>query len=281
MKPTQELIVLITGATDGLGRRVAEDLAGAGATILLHGRNPGKGRAAMEEIRRATGNGRLRYLNADLSSLAEVRRLAGEVAAGWERLDVLINNAGLGAGPRGRQLRETSADGFELRFAVNYLAPFLLTRLLLPLLRRAAAEKGEARIVNVASVAQQELDFDDLMLERSYDGMRAYAQSKLALVMVTFDLADELRGSGISVNVLHPASLMDTKMVHEWFGRTMATVEEGARAVEHLALSPELRGVTGEYFDHERRSSAERQAYDPEARRRLREISGRMTGEDV
>jgi NAD(P)-dependent dehydrogenase (short-subunit alcohol dehydrogenase family) len=274
MRRLSERTILITGATDGLGRRVAEDLAASGAVILLHGRNPEKGRSALAEIRRATGNDRLHYVNGDLSSLEAVRRLAAEVAAGNPSLDVLVNNAGLGAGPHPKN-RETSADSWELRFAVNYLAPFLLTCRLLPLLRRAAEESGESRIVNVASAAQQTIDFDDPMLERGYDGMRAYSQSKLALVMFTFDLAAELEGSGVTVNALHPASLMDTKMVREWFGKPRTTVAEGARALERLVLSEEVEGMTGAYFEGLRQGRADAQAYDPEARRLLREMSMR------
>lgn len=274
MRSIDNQIILITGATDGLGRMVAEDLAGQGATILLHGRNPAKGEAVLKEIQRATGSDRLRYYNADLSSLAEVRRLADEISVEQPRLDVLANNAGLGAGPHPK-VRETSPDGFELRLAVNYLAPFLLTRLLLPLLRAAAEADGTARIVNVASVAQQALDFDDPMLEKGYDGMRAYSQSKLALVMFTFDMARELEGSGIIANVLHPASLMDTKMVREWFGAPRTTVAEGARALEHLVLAEELERISGAYFDGQRQARAQAQAYDEEARRRLRELSER------
>jgi NAD(P)-dependent dehydrogenase (short-subunit alcohol dehydrogenase family) len=161
---------------------------------------------------------------------------------------------------------------------VNYLAPFLLTRCLLPLLRRAAGERGEARIVNVASAGQQAIAFADPMLERGYDGMRAYCQSKLALVMFTFDLASELAGSGVTANVLHPATLMDTKMVHEWFGYARSTVGEGARAVEQLAVSPDLDGISGEYFDGMRRAQALSQAYDLEARQRLRELSETWSG---
>jgi NAD(P)-dependent dehydrogenase (short-subunit alcohol dehydrogenase family) len=278
MRQLNERSILITGATDGLGRRVAEDLAATGAAILLHGRNPEKGRSALSEIRRATGSERLRYLNGDFSSLDAVRRLADDVAAAHPRLDILVNNAGLGAGPR-PGIRETSSDGWELRFAVNYLAPFLLTRRLLPLLRRAAEESGEARIVNVASAAQQAIDFDDPMLERNYDGMRAYSQSKLALVMFTFDLAAELEESGVTVNALHPASLMDTKMVREWFGKPRTSVGEGARALERLVLSEDVEGVTGGYFEGIRQGRADAQAYDQGARRRLREMSLRWTGE--
>ncbi len=278
MKNAADAIVLITGATDGLGKRVALDLAAAGATLLVHGRSPEKGREVLEELRLATGNERLRYCNADFASQKEIRRLAHALGAEYDALDIVINNAGIGGADRAGPRRETSVDGYELRFAVNYLAPFLLTRLLLPQLRRAAASGGEARVVNVASAAQHPIDFDDPLLQGHYDGMRAYAQSKLALVMFSFDLAQELHGSGVTVNALHPASLMDTRMVREWFGSPRASVETGARAVEHLALSPDLDGVTGEYFDGMSRARADAQAYDGEARRRLRELSRHWTG---
>lgn len=279
MRDLQELTILVTGATDGLGERVATDLAGKGVTLLLHGRDPDKGRRVLEKIREATGNDRLRYLNADLSSLAEVGALAASVANSCSRLDVLINNAGLGAGPDPTR-RETSADGFELRFAVNYLAPFLLTRRLLPLLCRTAEQAGQARIVNVASAAQRAIDLDDVMLQKNYDGMRAYSQSKLALVMFTLDLAEELAGTGVTANALHPASLMDTKMVREWFGSPRISVQEGARYVERLAVADELDGVGGIYFDQGEPSRAAAQAYDEKARRRLRELSLAWTGLD-
>ena len=279
MHDLNELTILITGATDGLGERVATDLAGKGATLLLHGRDPDKGRRVQEKICEATGNDRLHYFNADLSSLAAVDALAASVAKSWLRLDVLINNAGLGAAPDPKR-RETSTEGFELRFAVNYLAPFLLTKRLLPLLRSTAEQTGEARIVNVASAAQRAVDFDDVMLEKNYDGMRAYSQSKLALVMFTFDLAEELSGTGVTANALHPASLMDTKMVREWFGSPRTTVEEGARYVERLAVDDKLKGVSGLYYDQGQSSRASEQAYDERARRRLRELSLRWTGLD-
>ena len=267
-------VILITGATEGLGKQVARDLAAQGATILLHGRSRKKGEATLEEIRHATGNQKLIYYNADFSSLDAVRRLAEKIEGDQARIDVLINNAGIGAGLR-QARREVSRDGYELRFAVNYLASFLLTHRLLPLISRSTP----SRVVNVASVGQQPIDFDNVMLEDGYDGLRAYRQSKLALIMFTFDLAEALSKSGVTVNSLHPASLMNTRMVFEsdYFRGTMSTVEEGADAVEYLAISPELDGVTGEYFDGERRARANPQAYDKVARRRLRVLSEQLT----
>ena len=267
-------VILITGATDGLGKRVALDLARSGATILLHGRNLRKGEETLQEIRKTTDNRKLTYYNADFASLDAVRQLSQEIMTDQPRLDVLINNAGMGAGMRQGQ-RETSMDGHELRLAVNYLAPYLLTNLLLPLLRRCAP----ARIVNVASAGQQALDFDDLMLAHGYDGLRAYRQSKLALVMFSFDLAEDLKENGITVNSLHPASLMNTNMVVEtdYFDGPISTIEQGAQAVEYLAASEELEGVTGVYFDGKARARAIPQAYDVKARRRLRETSDRLT----
>jgi len=276
MSETIQPIIMVTGATDGLGRRVAEDLAACGAKLLLHGRNPAKGRAVLEEIRTATGNNHLSYYNGDLSSLAEVRRLSEEIIKEQPRLNVLINNAAIGAGPDPE--RQKSRDGYELRLAVNYLAPFLLTRLLLPLLQRTAQENGISRIVNVTSGAQISLDFDDPMLERDYEGMRAYSQSKLALVMFTFDLAQKLAGSRVIVNALHPASFMDTKMVREWPLEPQTKVETGAQAVEYLVKAPELDGTTGQYFQGLMQAVAADQAYDEGARQRLWRLSEEWTG---
>jgi NAD(P)-dependent dehydrogenase (short-subunit alcohol dehydrogenase family) len=264
-----EATILVTGATDGLGKRVAFELAAGGATVLLHGRSRKRLEATLEEAREGTGSEKLGLYLADLSSLGEVRTLADRVLTEQDRLDVLVNNAGVIAGER----RE-SGDGYELTFAVNYLAHFLLTHLLLPLLRDSAP----ARVVNVASAGQSPIDFDDVMLERGYGGMKAYTQSKLAQVIFTFELAERLGASGVTVNALHPASLMDTKMVLETFGRSMSTVEEGAEATVRLAASPELEGVTGRYFDGTREGRAERQAYDEEARKRLWVLSEELCG---
>jgi NAD(P)-dependent dehydrogenase (short-subunit alcohol dehydrogenase family) len=263
--------ILITGSTDGLGRACALDLAAAGATVLIHGRNEVKARATRDGIRAQTGTERVSLYVADFSSLRQVRDLAQQVSSEQERLHVLMNNAGIALSGGKRQLSE---DGYELTFAVNYLSHFLLTMLLLPLLERSAP----ARIVNVASIGQAPIDFDDVMLERNYDPFRAYAQSKLAQIMFTFELAERLGNSGVTVNALHPATLMDTKMVRQTFGRAMTSVEEGKEATLRLIASPELEGVTGRYFEGTREARAHRQAYDPEARRRLWELSERLCG---
>jgi NAD(P)-dependent dehydrogenase (short-subunit alcohol dehydrogenase family) len=271
LRPVDEQTILVTGATDGLGRALARELAARGATVLLHGRSLQRLDDTLREIAEATGNDRLRTYQADFSSLAQVRRLGREVGGDQQRLEVLVNNAGTaGVGPR-----QQSADGHELRLAVNYLAPFLLTGLLLPLLRRSAP----ARIVNVASVGQVPIDFDDVMLERGWDGLRAYRQSKLAQVMFTFELAERLRAAGetgVTVTALHPATLMDTKMALESFGYAMSTVAEGVAATLRLAVAPEVEGVSGRYFDRLEESRANAQAYDPEARRRLWRLSEQL-----
>jgi NAD(P)-dependent dehydrogenase (short-subunit alcohol dehydrogenase family) len=275
VRPVAEQRILVTGSTDGLGKALARELADRGAAVLLHGRSEARLEDSLRQIREASGDERARAYRADFSSLAEVRRLAGEVEHDHQRLDVLVNNAGIGGGRPGSR-REESADGHELRFAVNYLAPFLLTRLLLRLLRRSAP----ARIVNVASAGQAPLDFRDPMLERGYDGMRAYSQSKLAQIMFTFELAERLDDDGVdvTVNALHPASLMNTKMVYESFGYTTSRVEEGLEATLQLAVSPELDGASGRYFDGLREARAHQQAYDPDARRRLWRMSEELSG---
>lgn len=269
MRDLEEETILVTGATDGLGKRVASALAGRGATVLLHGRSRERLEATIEQIREQTGNEKLRCYLADLSSLRAVRDLAERILSDEEPLDVLVNNAGIIS-----REREESEDGYELTFAVNYLSHFLLTGLLLPMLRAS----GPARIVNVASAGQSPINFDDPMLERGYDAMGAYTRSKLAQVMFTMELAGHLQGTGVTVNALHPASLMDTKMVRGTFGYTMSTVEEGVEAVVRLAASPELEGVTGRYFDGTREARANRQAYDAEARRRLWALSEELCG---
>jgi NAD(P)-dependent dehydrogenase (short-subunit alcohol dehydrogenase family) len=259
---------LITGSTDGVGRMVAERLGQDGWRVLVHGRDRGRGEQVVASIN--AGGGAAEFLQADFSALAEVRRLADAVQRTTRRLNLLINNAGIGSGgPHGT--RQTSADGHECRFAVNYLAGFLLTDLLLPLL------SAPARIVNVSSLGQQALDFTDVMLTREYSGIRAYRQSKLAQILFTIDLAAELEGSGITVNALHPATFMNTKMVRD-FGTPRSTVEEGALAILKLASSAEVEGRGGLYFNGQEEARADAQAYDPQARQRLKRLSFELTG---
>ncbi len=262
---------LITGATDGVGRVVARALAQQGWRVLVHGRDRPRGEALAREIEQAGGSAA--FLAADLASLAEVRRLADEVKKRTGRLDLLINNAGIGSvgSAPGRQ---TSADGHELRFAVNYLAGFLLTHLLLPLLKASAP----ARIVNVASAGQQAIDFSDVMLTRGYSGGGAYRQSKLAQILFTIDLAQELEGSGVIANALHPSTYMNSTMVRQSGTTPISTVEDGAAAILQLAVSPALDGKSGLYFNVLRESRADSQAYDAEARRRLRALSLKLVG---
>jgi len=260
---------LVTGATDGVGRVVARELAKQGWRVLVHGRDRPRGEALVQEIERA--GGRATFLAADLASLAEVRRLADEVRKATDRLDLLINNAGIGTAGAGRQ---TSADGHELRFAVNYLAGFLLTYLLLPLLKASRP----ARIVNVASAGQQAIDFSDVMLTRNYSGVTAYCQSKLAQIMFTVDLTDELKGSGVIANALHPSTYMNTTMVRRAGVSPMSKVEDGAEAILQLAVSPKLEGRSGLYFNVLNEARANAQAYDAEARRQLRALSLELTG---
>lgn len=252
--------VLITGSTDGVGRHVATRLAAGGAHVLIHGRNKARADTLRDEIRRAGGI-EPRFYQADLSSLAATRKLAEAVLADHRRLDVLVNNAGIGSQNDGPE-RRTSADGHELRFAVNYLSGFLLAYLLLPLLKASAP----SRIVNVASLGQHPIDFDDVMITRGYSGSRAYAQSKLAQIMFTIDLAEQLRGSGVTANALHPATYMNTTMVRAGGITPISTVEQGGEAILHLVSGDDLAGKSGLFFNGMQEANANPQAYDVAAR---------------
>jgi NAD(P)-dependent dehydrogenase (short-subunit alcohol dehydrogenase family) len=263
--------VLVTGSTDGVGRYVAAKLAAAGAKVLIHGRDRDRAETLAGEIRRARGEAV--FYQADLSSLAAARQLAGAVLADHKRLDVLISNAGIGSRTQGAARRE-SEDGYELRFAVNYLSGFLLAHLLLPLLKASAP----SRIVNIASLGQHPIDFDDVMLTSGYTGSRAYAQSKLAQIMLTIDLARELQGSGVTVNSLHPATYMNTTMVREGGITPISTVEQGGDAILHLAAGDDVAGKSGLFFNGMRETQANPQAYDDAARKRLRDLSLELTG---
>jgi len=251
-------IILITGSTDGLGKLVARHLLEKGATILFHGRNEEKGEKVFDELKEITRKENIKYYNADLSSLNEVKALSNKILKERDRLDVLINNAGIGRGSSNK--RELSKDGIELRFAVNYLSHVLLTEKLLGII-----PPQTGRIINVSSIGQEPINFNDLMLEKHYDGYYAYKQSKAAQIMYTIDLADRLKDKGIKVNAVHPSSLMNTRMVLDEWGYSLTTVEQGAEAVENL-LNVD---TTGAYYDTIRLSKAIPEVYDPQNRERL------------
>jgi NAD(P)-dependent dehydrogenase (short-subunit alcohol dehydrogenase family) len=267
MSNLRDKTILVTGATDGLGKGIALALARGGATILVHGRDDARIDAAVSEARRQ-GAGAVRAYKADLASLSDVRRLAAEVLSREDRLEVLVNNAGIGTDVPGGRARAQSEDGLELRFAVNYLSHALLTRELLPLLQRSAP----SRIVNVSSAGQAAIDFDDPMLTQGYSGMRAYCQSKLAQILFTIDLAEDLAGTGVTVNALHPATYMPTKLVPS----PISTLEEGVEATLRLIAGDDVAGVTGKYFDGLSEAQAHAQAYDADARKKLRALTERL-----
>jgi NAD(P)-dependent dehydrogenase (short-subunit alcohol dehydrogenase family) len=271
MSAKKSKIAVITGATDGMGRVVAPLLAKAGYFVVVQGRNETRGKAVVDEITNAGGE--VRFMACNLASIDDVKRFAGDLNAEFGHIDVLINNAGVGTGPEGAT-REVSADGLELRFAVNYLAGFLLTRLALEKVKAAAP----ARIVNVASAGQEPLDFSNLQLERDYSGYFAYCRSKVALIMFTLDLAEEVKDAGVMVNTMHPGAYMDTAMVREMKHEVVDSVDEGANFVLDLATHPKFDHVTGRYIDRGVDRRAEEQCYDREARRKLREISNKLAG---
>jgi len=266
VQPGQQ-VVLVTGATSGLGRELALRLGARGDHVIVHGRNEERGAEVVDAIN-AAGPGSARFQRADFASLAQVREFAETLLADYERLDILINNAGFGSAPNERWVTE---DGHEYRFQVNYLSTFLLTHMLMPRLLASVP----ARIVNVSSGAQTPIDFDDVMIENDFSGRRAYAQSKLAQIMFTHDLADDLEGTGIVVGSLHPATYMPTEMVRRAGATPRSTIAEGADAVMQVVDSDDFQ--SGQYFSGLNPRRANAQAYDPEARARLRRLSEELT----
>ena len=269
--PTAEQrVVLVTGSTSGLGREVARSLAADGDHVIVHGRNSERGEALVDEINSET-SGSARFYRADFASLDQVRALADAILSDYGRLDVLVNNAGIL--PIRESQRRVSEDGNELTFQVNYLAGYLLTDLLLPLLRSSAP----SRVVNVASITTSPLDFDDLMLEHGYQGMRAYGQSKLAQIMHAVDLAAELEGTGVTVNAVHPASQMDTPMIRGAGVRPRSSVMEGRDNVLQLVDDPSV-GTGQFYVDGRPGRPRAGQLTDDEARAALRRVSEELIG---
>ncbi len=266
-------VILITGSTGGLGREVALEMASGGAHVIVHGRSEDRGREVVEAIQEQ-GAGSAEFHAADLASLDEVRALARTIRDGHARLHVLVNNAGIWLEPEaGRVLSE---DGHELHFQVNYLAHVLLTHELLPLVRAAATPDRPARIIHVSSVAQRPIDFDDVRMDEDYSDGRGYAQSKLAQIFHTFDLAEELEGEPILALALHPATMMDTGMVLSRGAQARTSVDEGREALVHLITAQGLE--SGQYFNGTTPARAHDQAYDPEARERLRALTREWVG---
>lgn len=261
-------VALVTGSTDGLGRDVARRLAAAGAHVLVTGRSQARGDSLVAEIA-ASGKGSARFYRADLASLDEVRRLADAVQRDNRRLHLLVNNAGVGL--VFDSTRKFSAEGHELHFAVNYLAHYLLTRRLQPLLVASAP----SRIINVSSGSQAPIDFDDVMMAKGYTGGRGYAQSKLAQVMMTIDMAPALEAQGVLTYALHPATTMATTMARALNVAPRSTIAEGVESVVNAIVTTE---PTGSYFNQLKPVRAHAQAYDATAREKLRQLSDRLVG---
>lgn len=252
------LRVLVTGGTSGIGEHLVRRLVGEGASVLVHGRAPERTEPLVRELQ---ATGRLSALAANLASLAGVDALAASLRQ-QGGVDAVVHNAGVGFGAD-RSLRETSSDGVELRFAVNYLAPFVLNRALL------AAPTPPRAIIHVASIGQDALDFDDLLSARSYDGVQAYRRSKLALIMHTVDVAESY--PDVACDALHPGTFLDTPMVRQAGIRPLAPASRGADAIAYvLGRAIEAR-TSGTYFDETSPARAHEQAYDQAARRQLRE----------
>ncbi len=262
-------VALITGSTDGLGREVARRFAAAGAHVLVTGRSIERGDSLVEEITKS-GKGSARFYRADLASLAEVRRLADAVRRDNKRLDLLVNNAGVGF--VFDTVRKWSADHYEMHWAVNYLAHYLLTRELRPLLVASAP----SRIINVSSGSMEPIDFDDVMMDKGFNGERGYAQSKLAQVMMTIDMAPSLEKQGILTYSLHPATTMATTMARALNVTPRSSIAEGVESVVNAVTTTE---PTGTFFNQLKPWKAQAQAYDAAARERLRVLSEQMVGE--
>ena len=264
-------IVLITGSTDGIGKETALQLAQRGATVIVHGRSVERCQAACDDIRRATGNSNVDFVVADLSSQRQVRRMAAEIQERTDGLQVLINNAGVIL-----LTRQVTEDGLEATFAVNHLAPFLLTHLLLDRLRQSAP----ARIINVSSTVHYDaqIKVDNLQSEKNYNGINAYKLSKLGNVLFTFELADRLEGSDVTANCLHPGVVATKLLDTGWGWSTGLTSAQGAALSVYLATSPEVAQVTGKYFESTSAGGASPKANDVKLRRQLWDISAQLTG---
>ncbi len=271
---------MVTGATSGIGEMTARELAQMGATVIAVGRDPVRGAAALERIRSASGNKAVELMLADLSSLQGIRQLAEQFKHKYQRLHVLVNNAGALF-----TARQQSADGIEMTFALNHLNYFLLTNLLLEPLKASAP----SRIVNIGASAHQfarRVDFDDLQGQRKYFGWGAYGQSKLCNLLFTYELARRLEGTGVTVNALHPGIVATNfgmsgggamPLFNRLISVAMLRPEQGAQTVIYLATSPEVEGVSGKYFVNRKAVRSSKASYDQSAADRLWQVSEAMT----
>ena len=269
MKLIKDKIVLITGSTDGIGKQTAIDLANLGALVIIHGRNETKTLQATEEVKLKSGNSNIEYVVGDLSSFDQIRSMSEQIYNRYDKLDVLINNAGVF-----KNEKKLSENGFELTFTVNHLADFLLTGLLLHLIKKSAY----ARVINGSSQAHaSQLDFDNLQGENYYDGYDAYSRSKLCNIMFTYTLSRKLEGTGITANVLHPG-VINTKLLHEGFGMGGSPLTQGSQTSIYLASSEEVAFESGKYFSNQRLTKSAEISYDSKAQDKLWDVSEKMTG---
>jgi len=269
MNIVKDKTILITGSTDGIGKQTALELAQMKARVIIHGRDILRAKKVVAELADRTHNSEIDYVVADLSSFGEIRKMSEELYDRYDKLDVLINNAGVY-----KNERELNKDGFEMTFTVNHLASFLLTGLLLDLVKNS----GYSRIINVASMAHADtLDFDNLHGEKYYDGYDAYSRSKLCNIMFTYALARKLEGTGITVNVLHPG-VISTKLLHAGWGSGGSDITLGSKTSIYLAVSEEVASVSGKYFSNRQPAKSSGTSYDTELQENLWNISEKLTG---
>ncbi|HEX8684659.1 MAG TPA: SDR family oxidoreductase [Ardenticatenaceae bacterium] len=283
-QPMQGKVCMVTGATAGIGKETAKELARLGATVVIVGRSEEKSRATVTELRQQSGNASIEYILADLSVQEQIRQLAETFKSRHQRLDVLVNNAGAVM-----MSRQESKEGIEMTFALNHLNYFLLTMLLLDVLKASAP----SRVINVSSGAHLagRINFDDPQFARGYSGWRAYAQSKFANVLFTYELARRLEGTGVTANALHPGFVASNfiatnngrwaRLVRPIVQLAAISVAQGAETSTYLASSPEVEGVTGKYFEKKRAIASSGASYNEEVARRLWELSEQMTGLQV